>query len=287
MTTAARPALRAQDMVFTLYGDYLLRRDEPVRAAALVTLLGALGMKPMAVRTTLSRMTRRGWLAAERRGPHSYYRLTARARRLLESGRERIYHPPRARAWDGAWTLIAYSVPETRRRRRDSFRVKLLWLGCGMVSNGLWMTPHDVRRDVAAIAAELGIARNVEVFRARHAGGAAMRALIERCWDLRALDARYAAFLRRWRGGAGRALSPEESFVRRFALVHEYRTFPLADPYLPATLLPPRWHGRTAAALFDRLHAALAAGAERWVREVCRAADAGGRRELRLLRAAS
>jgi len=286
MTIAVRPALRAQDMVFTLYGDYLLRRDEPVRAAALVTLLGALGMKPMAVRTTLSRMTRRGWLAVERRGPHSYYGLTRRARQLLEAGRERIYHPPRAQRWDGAWTLITYSVPETRRSRRDSFRVKLLWVGCGMVTSGFWMTPHDVRRDVATIAAELGIAKNVEVFRAEHVGGSAMHALIERCWDLRALDARYAAFVRRWRGHLARGLTPEESFVRRFTLVHEYRTFPLADPYLPAALLPAKWQGRAAAALFDRLHAALAAGAERWVREVCDAAGAAGRREPRALKAA-
>jgi len=258
-------------MVFTLYGDYLLRRQGPVRAGALVTLLGALGMTPAAVRTTLSRMTRHGWLAVSHRGARSYYGLTRRARKLLEAGRRRIYHPPRARRWDGSWFLITYSVPESRRRRRDSLRVKLLWLGCGMVTNGLWMTPHDVRREVAAIAAELGLARNVEVFRARHVSGSRERALIDRCWDLGALDKRYAAFLRRWRANGSARFTPEESFVRRFTLVHEYRFFPLADPYLPGALLPRQWRGRAAAALFDRQHAALAAPAERYVRDVCAA----------------
>ena len=89
------PGLRSQDMVFTLYGDYLLQRRYTVWAGSLVTLLGRLGMKPMAVRTTLSRMTAKGWLSVERRGARSYYGLTARGRKLLESGRERIYHPPR------------------------------------------------------------------------------------------------------------------------------------------------------------------------------------------------
>jgi phenylacetic acid degradation operon negative regulatory protein len=68
--------------------------------------------------------------------------------------------------------------------------------------------------------------------------------------------------------------------------VHEYRTFPLADPYLPAALLPAKWHGRAAAALFDRQHAALAAPAERWVRTVCAAGDAAARHDARALRAA-
>jgi len=290
--TVRRPILRAQDMVFTLFGDALLRREEPVRAGALVTLLGRLGMRPMAVRTTLSRMTRRGWLAVERDGPRSYYGLTRRARRLLEEGRERIYHPPREEPWDGAWTLITYSVPESRRRRRDSFRDRLTWLGCGMVTSGLWITPHDIRREVARLAAELGIAKNVEVFRAEHVSGSEQRALIARSWDLAALDARYAAFVRRWRPIAARDArpgarpEPADCFVRRFALVHEWRTFPLVDPYLPAPLLPAGWHGRTAAKLFDRYHAFLSAPAERWVRAVCDAGDAGRRTTPRALRAA-
>jgi phenylacetic acid degradation operon negative regulatory protein len=278
-------------MLFTLYGDYLLRRTEPVWAGSLVTILGTLGMKPMAVRTTLSRMTAKGWLAVERRGARSYYGLTARGRRLLEQGRERIYHPPLAEPWDGSWFLITYSIPESRRHLRDSLRMKLLWLGCGMVGNGLWMSPHDVRRELAEIASSLDITKHVEVFRARHVSGSSARTLIARCWDLDALNARYAAFLRRWRplaehcdacrglghgaqrSARGSALlacqAPAECFVKRFTLVHEYRTFPLEDPYLPAALLPSDWHGREAAALFERYHRVLSAPAERYVREVC------------------
>ena len=60
-------------------------------------------------------MTARGWLVATRRGGRGYYGLTPRGRRLLEEGRQRIYHPPRHVTWDGAWYLVAYSIPETRR----------------------------------------------------------------------------------------------------------------------------------------------------------------------------
>jgi phenylacetic acid degradation operon negative regulatory protein len=277
-------------MVFTLYGDYLLQRRDAVWAGSLVTMLGQLGMKPMAVRTTLSRMTAKGWLSVERRGARSYYGLTARGRKLLESGRERIYHPPRQHAWDGSWHLISYSIPESRRHLRDSLRVKLAWLGCGAVGNGLWMSPHDVRRDVMEIAAELKISRHVEIFRAHHESGSSMRALIARGWDLDALQVRYVAFVKRWRPqaehcSACRGLSspsarlacqaPADCFVRRFTLVHEYRSFPMHDPYLPAALLPDGWAGDEAVAIFERFHRVLTVPAERYVREVCDAGEEG------------
>ena len=109
MTQDVAPALRSQDLVFTLYGDYLMDRDRPVWAGSLITLLGQLGMSPMAVRTVLSRLARKGWLTAERRGTRSWYGLTKRGRRLLEEGAERIYHPPTAKAWDAQWSVVTFS----------------------------------------------------------------------------------------------------------------------------------------------------------------------------------
>ncbi len=171
LTTHLPPAgTRSQDLVFTLFGDYLLERDDPVWVGSLITLLGDLGLSPTAVRTVLSRMARKRWLFASRRGTRSFYGLTTRGRRLLEAGRQRIYHPPRDEPWDGSWYLITYSIPEERRRRRDSLRLTLLWLGCGLLSNGLWITPHDVRAEVDKVAGSLRVRRHLEVFRAEHSG---------------------------------------------------------------------------------------------------------------------
>ena len=301
MAYRKRPGLRAQDLVFTLYGDYLLPRAEPVWAGSLVTLLGQLGMKPVAVRTTLSRMTARGWLSAERRRVRSYYGLTERGRRLLEEGSRRIYHPPRTGAWDGSWHLISYSIPESRRQRRDSLRDRLTWLGCGAVGPGLWISPHDVRREVSEIAAVLRIAKYVEVFQGRHVSGSHESALTARCWDLDALDRSYRAFLKRWLpladhcagcrglGDPDARLScqePSACFVRRFTLVHEYREIALRDPYLPRLLLPANWAGTEAAAVFERFHQVLTVPAERYVREVCDAGEEGEHLDLHQLRAA-
>lgn len=293
MTVHLPTAVRSQDLVFTLYGDYLLDRPNGVWVGSLIALLGQLDLSPTAVRVVLSRMARKGWLTVERRGARSYYGLTRRGRTLLEQGRERIYHPPRDEAWDGTWHLVTYSVPERRRRLRDLLRVKLLWLGCGAVSNGVWISPHDIRAEVSEIAASLRLTKHVEVFAARHVGFSSTEQLVAQCWDLRAVNARYARFIARWQAafphcdrcalagsgkGRGKAppscAAPAACFVRRFHIVHEYRAFPLEDPYLPAALLPADWHGEEAAHLFAHYHELLAGPAERYVREVCDAGDA-------------
>jgi phenylacetic acid degradation operon negative regulatory protein len=289
MARKAVPNLRSQDLVFTLFGDYLLERDRPVWTGGLITLLGQLGLSPMAVRTVLSRMTRKGWLTAERLGTRSWYGLTPKGRKLLESGRERIYHPTGSATWDSRWSVVVFSIPETRRRLRDALRVRLSWLGCGPLTSGVWISPHDVHAQILDIAAELKLARNLEIFRGEHLAHSSPERLVAQCWDLAGLDRRYAAFISRWKGefehcdqcgmtGAKAGVhkpctAPADCFRRRFLLVHEYRAFPLDDPYLPRQLLPASWHGEAAARLFETYHDALAGPAERYVANVCAEGD--------------
>jgi phenylacetic acid degradation operon negative regulatory protein len=265
---------RPQDLVFTLFGDYLLHRDGAVWVGSLIALLRPLGLSPGATRTVLSRMVAKGWLLAERVGRRSYYALTTRGRRLLDEGEARIYDPPRDEPWDGLWYLVAYSVPEEQRPLRDRLRVRLQWLGFGQLGNGLWLSPHPVRGEVNALAGELGVGEHVEIFRAQYQGYSSNDDLVARCWDLPSVAARYADFLARWGpeseplANGAEALTPEVAYMRRFWLIHEYRAFPLIDPYLPHRLLPDDWPGEAAAALFDAYHESLTAPAARYVESV-------------------
>jgi phenylacetic acid degradation operon negative regulatory protein len=275
-----RRTRRPQDLVFSLFGEYLLGRHAPVWVGSLIELLEPFEMSPNAVRTVVSRMSRKGWLKSERKGRRSFYDLTRRGRKLLEEGAERIYHPPRDEAWDGSWQLIAYSIPENERHRRDQLRVRLAWLGCGSLGNGLWISPHPIAEAVREIAEELELTDHLEVFRAEHLGFSDVDRMVSQAWDLPDINRCYAVFIRRFNRPFVQArkalenggLDPRDAYARRFELIHAYRDFPLIDPYLPRMLLPSVWAGDCVAWLFEKYHDLLTEPADRYVDRVLAAA---------------
>lgn len=255
-------------MIVTLYGDYIRHVGGSIWIGSLIRLLGYFGLSQQAVRSTVSRMTRREMLRIDRRGARSYYSLTEKSARMMEEGASRIFHFQEERApWDGQWHLVTYSVPESERESRDRLRQELSWLGFGMLTSALWISPHDFREEVEQLANSLGVRTRVELFTARHDGFADHATIVQRCWNLNAINSRYDAFIERYRPAyeqhcrlleQGGDLEPSHYFVRRFNLIHEYRRFPYIDPELPAELLPLDWRGYEAATLFKEYHALLA-----------------------------
>lgn len=264
---------RPQDLVFTLFGEYLLHRPGPVAVRSLIRLLAPFGLSAGAVRTVLSRMASRRWLRVSRRGQ---YGLTRRGRRLLEAGERRIFDPPRDEPWDGQWLVLAYSIPEGRRQVRDRLRDRLAWLGFGSLGNGLWISPHDVEAEAVELGRAMKLERRLVCFRGPGVGFTEAAQLVSTCWDLDGINRRYEQFIARWTEPyercrsalADERMSLEECFELRFRLIHEYREFPSLDPYLPRSLLPENWAGECAAQLFRVFHDLLVAPADRWVDSV-------------------
>lgn len=264
--------------MFTLFGEYLLERTEAVWVGSLIALLEPFGLTEGGVRTTLSRMAKKGWLSAERVGKHAVYALTAKGRRLLEEGQSRIFSPSWDRPWSGTWILLAYSIPQDERRARDRLRDRLAWLGFGPIGNGVWITPHDVKRDLDALTAELGLDDHLLSFDVSPLDGERTEDLVSRCWDLPGLDRRYADFTERWGpvrddlppapGAAEEEGFNERCFRLRFNLIHEFRRFPLEDPFLPRGLLPSPWSGDRASDLFRALYDDLVGPSDAWVDRV-------------------
>jgi phenylacetic acid degradation operon negative regulatory protein len=266
---------RPQDLLLTLFGEFLLHRPGPVWVGSVIRLLRPLGLSEGAARTVLSRVMAKGWLEVVRSERRSYYGLSAAGRRLLEEGEARIHRQEYDREWDGEWTLVAYSIPEEARSQRDALRLRLTWLGFGSLGKGLWISPHEDTDRVRVLAQDLGVEDQLEVFRARHSGAPDSRQLIEKCWDLGGLNERYEAFIARHLAGCrelmrpdAAPIDPETAFVRRFELVHDYREFPLLDPFLPRPLQPPDFAGECSLALFRAYHELLATPADRYLEEI-------------------
>lgn len=252
-------------MIFTLYGDYIRHVGGSIWVGSLIQLLGRFGMSEQSVRSTILRMSRGGWLQVERLNGKSYYSLTPQGWKLLDEGAARIFQfRSRQESWDHQWRLVAYSIPEVDREKRERLRRELGYLGFGPLTSALWVSPHDRQAEVERVTVQLDLCGHLEFFTANHNGFSDRRTLVRHCWDLAQINAEYAAFVEKYQPlfedcrGRGLTIEPSECFVRRFLLIHEYRRFPFIDPELPQELLPEDWHGQEAADLFHNYHALLA-----------------------------
>lgn len=263
----------SQDMVFTLYGDYIRHRGGEAWTGSLIELLGLFGLPEQAVRSTLSRMSQKDWLKSRRAGRYSFYSLTPKCIELLEEGARRIFQP-RCDPWDGRWHLLTYTIPESKRSLRRKLRKRLLWIGFGALHQGTWISPRDLRAEVELVVDALDVRPYVELFSAEHCGFASDEEIVARCWNLKQLNDYYADFVTRYdplfqehraRLVAGNRPVPQECFVQCFMLIHEYRASPYLDPNLPLELLPDDWLGERAARLFQQYHDLLSEEAKSFV----------------------
>lgn len=234
-----RPWIRPQTLVLTFCANHVLLQRRAVFSRSFVDVLGRVGVGEHAARSTLARMTRRGLLRRHRRGKRVYLGLTERAASILESAAGRVWDEgPVNRRWNGTWTLLGFSLPESRRGDRHLLRARLMWQGFGMLQNGLWIAPGEV--DVAELLTDLDVIDNVNVFVGKVLPPTNTAATISSTWDLDALATRYRQFLQRWDTACPLPDAPDD-LSRQLWLGAEWLLLVREDPRLPLEHLPADW----------------------------------------------
>jgi phenylacetic acid degradation operon negative regulatory protein len=225
------------------------------------------------VRSSISRLKRRGMLDAGKRDGAAGYALSGEALSILREGDRRIFARHRANVADG-WVLAVFSVPESRRYHRHVLRTELTRLGFGTAAPGVWIAPAHLYQAVAETLSRLDLTGYVDLFRAEHAAFGDVRQKVGQWWDLDRLDTLYRDFcadhgavLRRARRRSGRP-HPREAFADYVRALTEWRRLPYLDPGLPRELLPRHWAGIRAAEMFFTLRDALEEPARTYVRGV-------------------
>ena len=243
----------ARSLLLTVLGEFALPAG-PVWTRSILHTLGLLGVEEKAARQALARTARDGWCDSEQVGRRVRWSLTPAGRRLLTEGARRIYSFGTApTGWDGQWLVLLVSVPEARRAVRHRLRTRLSWAGFGSPDPGVWVCPHTAHEAEAnAVLRELGLHAGAMSFTARFAGIGQERSMVDRAWDLDALGLRYQRFCDMF--GSTRPAAGDPTMAAQARLVHEWRQFAFLDPQLPTNLLPRRWSGTRAAALFHRTH---------------------------------
>lgn len=272
MTTGSAPSVsqRHQHYILTVFGLYSRHITEPLLVSHLISLVGALGVEEASIRSSVSRLKRRGVLVSTRSAGAAAYTLSPQLEEVFREGDARIFSPRRTTA-DDPWLLVSFSIPENERHRRHQLRNILTRLGCGQVSPGLWIVTEQISAELDRTLERASLRAYVELFLATHLARTTTRESIRQWWDLGALDNLYRDFLSRWssvRRDHDSTLPDDEQFAQQIALLTEWRRLPYLDPGLPLELLPEDWSGLAAERLFLELYSALSPSAERFARSV-------------------
>ncbi|HEY8478534.1 MAG TPA: PaaX family transcriptional regulator C-terminal domain-containing protein [Spirillospora sp.] len=273
---STRPRPRApQRLLLSFFGSLVLDRGyPPISSRVFLHLLGDLGVAEAAARATLARMTRKGLLTRVREGRTARFSLTPWAEELLREARPRVDSPAPFSHPGDTWTLLSYSMPESRRDLRHQIRARLIWAGFGGLRDGLWIAPGRV--DIADIFKGPEFAELEELADAFYSvpvEGTDMTRLLHRAWDVDAIRAEHESFIATWTPDRERTGSP----LTRFTLLGaDWLQLLRTDPGLPAEHLPEGWPAAESTALYRERRAALEPDATEQLRALL-AEDAGRR----------
>lgn len=258
-------------ILLMLFGDYWMEPVEAMPSAALVTLLSDFGVNDAAARAAFSRMVKRDLLVSTRAGRNTSYSATSRTKSILRAASHRIVEFGSGHeAWSGAWSVVAFSIPENNRSLRAAARNRLAWLGFAPLLDEVWVSPHDRHEGAVRELDTLGV--EVTPLQATVAGSAFPIRSPQSAWDLAELSAVYEHFLDRTRAvhdllDADR-LTPAEAIVQRTRLLEEWLELSSRDPDLPGVLLPDDWPRTRARDSFFEAHRLLGRLATERVRAV-------------------
>lgn len=244
--------------VLTLFGDYWWYADEPMPSGALVSALGDLGVKEAAARATLTRLTRLELLVSDRVGRRTTHRLSARAASIIAEEAQWLEVFGRVESeWDGVWSVLAFSIPESQRARRHSARSRLKWLGYAPLYDGVWISPLDTAREAMAQLRELDVA-DVTSMRARLE--TSMSGGPQAAWDLDAARREYDIFAAELERTT--ALTGAAALAERSRLMLTWQRFRSLDVGLPREVLPEGWPRVSVRRLFAQRYDDLGPEAE-------------------------
>ena len=296
VTEATGRGAQPRQLIVTVYGLYSRGAGGWMSVASLVSLLGDLGIDEPAVRSSISRLKRRGILVARRLGGAAGsrpaergaagsrpaergaagsrpaergaagYELSGEGQAILREGDHRIFRTERARLGDG-WLLAVFSVPESERHQRHVLRSQLSRLGFGTAAPGVWIAPAYLHEATTEMLARLGLSGYADLFHADHLAFGDLAAKVRQWWDLDRTErlasdfvAAHEPVLLGWQGRRA-ASRPREAFADYVRVLTDWRRLPYLDPGLPAELLPPGWTGARAAEIFFTLQSRLAGAA--------------------------
>lgn len=262
---------RAKSLVMTVFGDSIAPRGGSVWLGSLITLLAHFGVSERLVRTAVYRLTDEGWLEADRHGRRSQYRLSAQGEKRFLRAHQRVYASPTTE-WDGRWTLVHVLTSATSAHKL-LLKKELIWEGFAAIAPTVFAYPGEKNEALHELLQRTRSSKIVTVLSATDAelpNTLPLSTYISTTWPLKVARLSYKKFLSRFESlqallAAQKSIQPEQAFVVRTLLIHDYRRALLTDPNLPNELLGAEWPGGAAYALSQAIYKKIEKAADKQV----------------------
>jgi len=199
------------------------------------------------IKQTIYYLKRKGLVKYIKREKILLPKITTEGKRRLEN---LIPVYDARRIWDKRIYLVAYDIPETKKKDRDVFRRYLKRIGCGLLQASVWLTLYNPKEILREFIKERGLKGQVLISDLGEDGSIGeedLKELVARVYDLDKLDQRYLEFYQEWR--SKNKLSNSEKARINFS----FYSILTDDPQLPFDLLPEDWIGDKAYKLLKKL----------------------------------
>lgn len=170
------------------------------------------------------------------------------------------------RKWDKKWRVAIFDIQEINKSARDGLRKKLRELGFGMIQKSVFISPHDIIKDLSEFIKNSELDEVVYTFEASNLATGDVKGLANKVWNLNVLNEEYRGiaekignkYLMNKRDRVkmlnGEDQESRESMVNLTrGLREKYIALILKDPFLPKELLPSDWMGYEAKKLIKNL----------------------------------
>ena len=183
-------------------------------------------------------------IAARGRGARAEFSLTAQGRQRV---RREDPEPHWQQAWDGAWRVVTFDLPETRRLDRKRLWQALRAHRFGFLQRSVWVWPHDVTRMLREIIKVEGVPECFCGFKATQLFLCTDAEIVSSAWEWTAIGLRQQQYLRQLPGletGCRAARDPARLGTLARTEQQAYEQATVWDPLLPQALWPTGYQGR-------------------------------------------
>jgi len=259
----AIPSTPANSFITDIGIWFVRERGNWLPAATWVSLLGALEIPASSARTALHRMTKADYLQQETRSARRGYSMSHEWIGYLRHVHDGLPSallsqdpdpPGEQQQSEDKWTLLTFSIPETRRAERHAIRTLLGRNGFASLGNGVWIASVARLPETRVALEATGFADYVDMFRAQHEGFGELAEFVARCWDTEAIATMYRTFIRDVRRRIRRDPTADaRTFADIIIASNNWRRINFTDPALPTAALPREWPRTDAERLFSEL----------------------------------